>query len=48
MAAPEKRTWVSPEIRKFGTFESATQGCNKMYGSTDSYTFMGQSIVCSS
>jgi hypothetical protein len=42
-----KRTWVSPEIRRYGTFESATQGCDKTLGSSDSFTFQGQAIVCS-
>ena len=46
MAAPAKRVWVSPEIRKYGTFEAITQGCDKTLGSSDGFTFMGQAIVC--
>jgi hypothetical protein len=42
-----KRKWVSPEIRRFGTFEAATQGCDKHFGDNDGYTFMGQAITCS-
>ena len=41
-----KRKWISPEIRKFGTFEAATQGCDKTLGTTDGFTFQGQAIVC--
>jgi hypothetical protein len=44
--AVTKRKWVSPEIRRFGTFEAATQGCDKTLGSSDSFTFQGQAIVC--
>lgn len=44
--ADVKRRWVSPEIRRYGTFESATQGCNKDFGATDSFTFQGQPITC--
>jgi len=47
MAAVAKRKWVSPEVRRFGTFESATQGCDKRFGDTDVYTMMGVNIVCS-
>ena len=47
MAAPHKRVWVSPEIRKYGTFETATQGCDKTLGLSDGFTFQGQAIVCS-
>ena len=45
--AAGKRTWVSPEIRRYGTFESATQGCNKNYGAGDGFLFQGQPIACS-
>lgn len=41
-----KRKWISPEIRRFGTFEAATQGCDKTLGLSDGYTFAGQAIVC--
>jgi len=48
--AVEKRKWVSPEIRRFGTFEAATQGCyNKTLGDGDAFTFQQQptAISCS-
>lgn len=46
MAAPQKRAWVSPEIRRYGTFEAITQECDKQLGSADGFTFIGQAIVC--
>jgi hypothetical protein len=44
--AVTKKKWISPEIRRFGTFETATQGCDKTWGSTDGFTMQGQAIVC--
>ncbi|MFL5613867.1 MAG: hypothetical protein ACJ796_09435 [Gemmatimonadaceae bacterium] len=44
--AVAKRKWVSPEIRRFGTFEAATQDCDKTLGLNDGFTFQGQAIVC--
>ncbi len=41
-----KRKWTAPEVRKFGTFEAATQGCDKTFGTADGFTFAGQAIVC--
>lgn len=48
MDQQNKRTWISPEIRKYGTFEAATQGCDKYLGPTDGFTFQGADIVCAS
>ena len=47
--AVAKRKWVSPEIRCFGTFEAATQGCTKDYGVGDAFTFQNNqtTLVCS-
>jgi hypothetical protein len=42
----KKRRWIAPEVRRFGTFEAATQGCDKQFGGTDGFTFMGQAITC--
>jgi hypothetical protein len=47
MEGRAKRRWVSPEIRRYGTFEAATQGCDKTLGLTDGFTFEGQPIICS-
>lgn len=43
-----KRKWIAPEVRKYGDFETSTQGCDKSLGGSDGYTFMGQSIACAS
>lgn len=41
--------WVTPSLRRYGTFESTTQeGCDKQFGASDSYTFQGQVVVCAS
>jgi hypothetical protein len=37
-----------PELAELGSLHELTLGCDKMFGSTDGFTFMGQSIVCSS
>lgn len=45
----QKRRWTAPEIRKYGTFEAATQSCtNKDFGTGDSMTFQGMTTVCTS
>ena len=41
-----KRRWVKPDVQSFGTFEAATQGCDKTIGSADGFTFQGQGVVC--
>lgn len=43
-----KQEWVSPEVQRYGTFEAATQYCDKQLGGADGFTFMGDSIVCAS
>jgi hypothetical protein len=48
MAPAAKRKWTSPEVRRFGTFEQATQGCNKTYGDSDGFLFQGAPITCAS
>lgn len=42
-----KKKWISPEIRRFGTFEAATQ-CDKTFGDSDGNTWQGSSITCAS
>ena len=44
----QKRLYTTPKLLAHGTLEELTQGCNKTYGSSDGFTFMGQSIVCMS
>lgn len=48
MTDAAKPPWTPPEIRRYGTFETATQSCDKMFGGSDGFTFMGQAIVCAS
>ena len=43
-----KKEWVAPEVQRYGTFESATQYCDKQFGGADGFTFMGNAIVCAS
>ncbi len=44
------QSWSVPSIRRYGTFEAATQryGCDKNLGATDGFTFQGQAIACGS
>lgn len=51
MTEEKKKTqrWTAPSIRRYGTFEAATQQyCDKQLGSADGFTFIGQAIVCAS
>lgn len=41
-----KREWTAPTLTVYGDVEEITQGCDKTYGSSDSFTFQGQAIVC--
>lgn len=44
-----QQQWVSPSLRRYGTFENTTQqGCDKSFGTNDGFTFEGQAIVCAS
>jgi hypothetical protein len=41
-----KKVWESPTLIVYGSVESLTQDCrNKALGSSDGFTFMGQSIT---
>jgi hypothetical protein len=45
----QQQQWVSPVVRRYGTFENTTkQGCDKTFGTTDGFTFQGVAIVCAS
>jgi hypothetical protein len=44
----EKKTWSAPTLTVFGSVEELTLGCDKRFGTTDGFTFMGQEIICSS
>lgn len=44
-----RRTWMAPEIQRYGTFEQKTQACDKLaFGGTDGLTFAGSSLICAS
>lgn len=43
-----KPVWEVPKVQKYGTFEAATQACDKRLGGSDGFTFMGQVVVCAS
>jgi len=47
-ALQAKLAWSAPTLTVFGSVEQLTLACDKMYGSSDSFTFMGMDIVCSS
>jgi len=40
--------YAAPALRTLGSVQELTQGCDKMMGSSDTFTFQGQSIVCRS
>jgi hypothetical protein len=48
MQETPKQEWVSPTVQRYGTFETATQYCDKQLGGTDGFTFQGMAIVCAS
>ena len=37
-----------PRLVELGTLSDVTLGCDKRFGQSDGFTFMGQSIVCTS
>jgi hypothetical protein len=46
MKEETKRKWAPPEVRRYGTFQDATQVCDKTTGSTDGWTVNGVVVVC--
>jgi hypothetical protein len=48
MEQKQPKQWAQPSVRRYGTFETTTQGCDKKFGSADAFTFAGQAIVCAS
>jgi hypothetical protein len=40
--------YEAPELVELGALQELTLGCDKRTGSSDGFTFQGQSIVCSS
>jgi hypothetical protein len=40
--------YEAPALRVLGSVQALTQGCDKLLGGSDGYTFMGMAISCSS
>lgn len=46
---PRAEAYQAPAVRVLGTVAELTQtGCDKQFGGSDGFTFMGQAIVCRS
>jgi hypothetical protein len=43
-----RSAYSAPRITELGRLDELTLGCDKRFGSSDGFTFMGQSIVCAS
>ena len=43
-----KPVWTSPRVQRYGTFQEKTQYCDKRFGGSDGFTFIGQAIMCAS
>jgi hypothetical protein len=46
MQVQEKKVYTPPRLTVHGTVEEITMGCDKMWGSSDGFTFAGDPIVC--
>jgi hypothetical protein len=44
----ESAVYEAPVLVELGSLQELTLGCDKRYGDTDGFTFMGQAIVCTS
>jgi hypothetical protein len=42
------KEWRLPVVTTYGTVGKITQGCDKMLGGSDGFTFMGTPIQCAS
>lgn len=47
-AAQDTPPYEPPKLAVLGTVADLTQGCDKMNGSSDGFTYNGQAIVCRS
>jgi hypothetical protein len=45
---PRAEAYQAPTVRVLGTVAELTQNCDKRFGGSDGFTFMGQAIVCRS
>jgi hypothetical protein len=46
--AKTEEPYEPPKLVELGGLHALTLGCDKALGSSDGFTFMGQTIVCSS
>lgn len=46
METKGKKVYSPPQLTVHGTVEEITMACDKKFGSSDSFTFMGSDIVC--
>jgi hypothetical protein len=46
--ATVKKAWTAPTLIVHGTVKEITLGCDKMFGSSDGFTFGGNAIMCRS
>jgi len=44
MKQNEKQTWSTPRLTVFGDVEVITQANNKVFGTSDGFTFQGQPV----
>jgi hypothetical protein len=44
----ESTEYETPVLEDLGALDELTLGCDKILGNTDGFTFMGQTIVCTS
>jgi len=42
------QAYEAPVVRVLGSVAELTQSCDKRFGGSDGFTFMGQAIVCRS
>ena len=47
-SANGKKVYNTPTLTVHGPVEEITKGCDKYYGSSDGFTFMGDPITCGS
>ena len=43
-----KKDWMPPRLVVYGSVDQITQGCDKRYGGSDGFTFLGTPIQCAS
>lgn len=43
-----KKDWTMPMLVVYGSVDKITQGCDKNYGGSDGFTFLGTPIQCAS